>query len=140
MKQHPHYLRLRPNSRNYQFRIKIPADIRQFYDGQPTHFERSLRTADWLEACALSAQLAAGLRRQFEALHLRALHEAATTLTLDPITAQTLLPDLRRAFAHLLLEADRQHRQAPLNLHPSVQAYRGAHPEVLPWSDAAVLA
>jgi integrase len=138
--KHPSYLRLRPNSRNFQFRIKIPADVRQFYDGQPTHFERSLHTADLHEACALGAQYAAGLRRQFEALRARAAHEAATTFALEPSTAEDLLPDLRQAFAHLLLEADRKHRQAPLHLHPAVQAYRAKHPETVPWSDAAVLA
>lgn len=81
--KHPSYLRLRPNSRYFQFRIKIPEDLRQHFEGHPSHIERSLRTASKREANALAAQLAASLQRQFEALRAGEAPDTASSQTLD---------------------------------------------------------
>ncbi|SOE81978.1 Integrase [Caballeronia arationis] len=103
MKKCP-YVRQRPGSLVFHFRMKIPLDLRDHYRKPSGEFSFSLRTSDLTEANRLAVEHAAGLEQEF--VQLRRARQPRGVTYLTPLNADSLVDSLAKGIHAAVLHID----------------------------------
>ncbi|WP_250534263.1 site-specific integrase [Caballeronia sp. AZ10_KS36] len=98
------YVRQRPGSLVFHFRMKIPLDLRDHYRKPSGEFSFSLRTCDLTEANRLAVEHAARYEQEFAALRHAKQPRGVTYLT--PLNADALASTLASGIHAAILQLD----------------------------------
>lgn len=132
MKKSP-YLRRRPNSPYLQFRMRIPADVRQYFAGKSDAMAFTLGITDIAEASQRAIKFATAFQRIFDELRRSGRMPDEFCRSGPVLSAETLgelTQQVSAAIEHLILQEDERARTAGLEANDIVNAYRAEHPLV----------
>ena len=115
------YLRQRPDSAVYHFRLRIPADLVKHYAKPSGEISFSLHTKDLTQANRLAIEHAIRLEAEFARLRADAQPRGVTYLT--ELNADRLIPALAAYVRALVLAVDDQARTEGLANSPIALAF-----------------